>query len=88
MIELAFPPLKAEIMRLSEATIKQSILHPEEEVRLTALSYFSRSDSDNDSIMPLVVKAIEAHGRSHAFRILRDAEGLTQSPSSRCTKAD
>ena len=68
-------------MRLSESTIKAAILHPEEEVRLTATRYFSGSVSQDETIMPLVVQAVERHGRSSAFHILREAEHLPQSPA-------
>ena len=68
-------------MRLSESIIKAAILHPEEEVRLTATRYFSGSVSQDETIMPLVVQAVERHGRSSAFHILREAEHLPQSPA-------
>jgi hypothetical protein len=65
-------------MRLSEAKIKHAILHPEEEVRLTAVSYFADSFSSDPEIMPLVIPAIEKFGRETSFQILRDAERLAQ----------
>jgi hypothetical protein len=68
-------------MLLPEAKIKQSILHPQEEIRLAAVSYFSRSHSQNESVMPLVIEAVEKFGRETAFRILRDADGLAQTPA-------
>ena len=66
-------------MRTPESTIKAAILHPEEEVRMTALAYFSRCYSDDASIMPLVIEAVEKYGRDKAFRILREADDLAQS---------
>ena len=65
-------------MRLPEAKIKQAILHPEEEIRLTAVSYFADSNSSDPAVMPLVIEAIETHGRDSSFRILRYAEHLVQ----------
>ena len=65
-------------MRLLEPKIKAAILHPEEEVRVTAVSYFSGSFSQDESIMPLVIQAVETYGREKAFRILRAAESLAQ----------
>lgn len=65
-------------MRLLEPAIKAAILHPEEEVRLTAAAYFSGSFSQDETIMPLIVQAVERHGRDKAFRILRDVERLPQ----------
>jgi hypothetical protein len=65
-------------MRLSEDRVKQAILHPEEEARLTALRYVSDSGSRDESVMPLVIRAVELHGRERAFRLLRIAEHLPQ----------
>jgi hypothetical protein len=69
-------------MRLPEPKIKAAILHPEEDVRLTALAYFADSFTTDESLMPLVIEAIEKYGRESAFRILRDAERLPQTETS------
>jgi hypothetical protein len=63
---------------LLEAKIKQAILHPEEEVRLTALGYFAGSPTADETIMPLVVEAVEKYGWQQAFRLLRDGDDLPQ----------
>jgi hypothetical protein len=68
-------------MRFPESKIKAAIQHPEEEVRLTALRYFTDSLNNDDSVMPLVIKAVEAYGVESAFRILRDADRLPQTES-------
>jgi hypothetical protein len=68
-------------MRLPVEKIKAAILHPEEEVRLTAVRYFGDSPSGDASIMPLVIQAVEQYGHGSAFRILRDAEHLVQTAS-------
>ncbi len=65
-------------MRLPEERIKAGIRHPEEEVRLTAVEYFTNSYSPDPAIMPLVVEAVEKYGRANGFRLLRHAEGLEQ----------
>jgi hypothetical protein len=65
-------------MRLNESHIKLGILHPEEEVRLTAVQYFANVHSSDPSIMPLVIQSIERFGFDSAFRMLRDAEQLAQ----------
>lgn len=65
-------------MRLPVEKIKAAILHPEEEIRLTAVRYFANSSSDDASVMPLVIQAVEQYGRGSAFQILRDAEYLVQ----------
>ena len=65
-------------MPLLEAKIKQAILHPEEEVRLTALGYFAGSQTADETIMPLVIEAVEKYGWRQAFRLLRDGDDLPQ----------
>jgi len=65
-------------MRLPVEKIKAAILHPEEEVRLTAVRYFVESSSGDASIMPLVIQAVEQYDHGSAFRILRGAGDLVQ----------
>jgi hypothetical protein len=65
-------------MPLLESKIKQGILHPEEEVRLTALGYFAGSHTADETIMPLVIEAAEKYGWRQAFRLLRDGDDLPQ----------
>jgi hypothetical protein len=65
-------------MRLSESAIQAALLHPEEEVRVTAAAYFSGSYSRSEAVMPPVIQAVERYGRNKAFRILRSAERLPQ----------
>jgi len=67
-------------MRTPESEIKEAILHPVEEVRLTAVDYFSYGD--DPTVMPLVIEAVEKYGRKNGFSILRDAERLTQTKES------
>ena len=66
-------------MRLAESVVKAAFVHPEEEIRLTAVYYFSRSFSRDEAVMPLVIQAVERYGRNRAFRILWEAEHLPQS---------
>lgn len=54
-------------MRLSEAQIRQGILHPERDVRSNAVLYFSRSFTEDESILPLAIQAIQQHGWDEAF---------------------
>ena len=49
-------------MRLAEDKIKQGIMYPDREVRTIAIDYFSSSYTDDRTIMPLVVRAIETYG--------------------------
>ncbi len=67
--------------RLLELKIKEAVLHPEEEVRVAAAAYFAGSFSQNETIMPLVIQAVETYGREKAFRMLRAAERLAQTPA-------
>jgi hypothetical protein len=62
----------------SESQIKRAILHPEEEVRLTALAYFTGAHTADETIMPLVIEAVEKYGWRQAFRLLRDGDELPQ----------
>ena len=69
-------------MRLPESNIKSAILHPQEDVRLTAVGYFSDAFSNDLTLMPLVIEAVKKYGRETAFRILRDADRLPQTEDS------
>jgi hypothetical protein len=63
-------------MRVADSTIKQAILHPENEVRWTALYYFSYCP--DESLMPLVIQAAEQYGPREAIDLLRESEDLPQ----------
>jgi hypothetical protein len=66
-------------MRTADSKIKSAILHPEDEVRITALRYFTGFHSADNGLMPLVTEAVEKYGRgAKAFRILRAADDLVQ----------
>lgn len=65
-------------MRLPESKIKQNILHPDEEVRSMAVKYFSGSFSQDTSIMPLVIQAVERYGRKDTTGIIYKAGWLKQ----------
>jgi hypothetical protein len=72
---------KAGVMHIPDSKVKASILNPEEEVRVAAVSFFSDSFSPDETVMPLVVQAVERYGRQTAFRTLRSAERLPQVPA-------
>ena len=61
--------------------IKQAILHPEQDVRATALLYFTESFSDDPAVMPFVIQAVERYGKQTSFDLLRHAEWLCQTPA-------
>ena len=54
-------------MRYPEDKIKQAILHPDLDVRDTAIRYFYSSTSPDQTLMPLAIQAIERYGRTKAF---------------------
>jgi hypothetical protein len=68
-------------MRIPESKIKRAILHPDENVRAAAVSYFSGSFSPDKTVMPLVIQTVQSFGRKKAFHVLRVARRLAQTPA-------
>jgi hypothetical protein len=66
-------------MRFPESKIKEAILHPDPEVRDRAASYFARSSPPDPTIMPLVIQALQTHGKKDAYRLVGIAWHLPQS---------
>jgi hypothetical protein len=54
-------------MRYPEAKIKEAILHPDQDVRDTAIRYFYSSTNPDHTLMPLAIQAIERYGRINTF---------------------
>jgi hypothetical protein len=65
-------------MRAPESRIKEAILHPENEIRTSAVKYFAGQPGHDQSVMPLVIEAVEKYSRDEAFSILRAADELPQ----------
>jgi hypothetical protein len=66
-------------MRYPEDKIKEAILHPDIEIRDRAVRYFAQSFSTDTSLMPLVIKAVEAYGRPNdAYRLIGASRELPQ----------
>jgi len=65
-------------MRIPESKIKEALLHEEEEIRLRATVYFAVPGQTDESILPLIIQAIEKYGRDTSFSLLRQAEELPQ----------
>ena len=65
-------------MRLSESKIKNGILHPDQDVRDVAVSYFSGTSSDDRSIMAAAIKALETYGWQATFSDVSVLESLIQ----------
>ena len=54
-------------MRLSESKIKTGILHDDQFVRDVAVSYFSIGLSNDRTIMPAAMQAVQRYGFQEAF---------------------
>lgn len=65
-------------MRFSESQIKAAILDADVEIRQRATSYFSNSFSTDESVMPLVIEAVEKYGREDAYQLIGAARDLPQ----------
>lgn len=66
-------------MRYPQVKIKETILHPDIEIRSRATSYFAKAFSSDLSIMPLVIKAVETYGRQNgAYRQIGLSRDLPQ----------
>lgn len=71
-------------MRLPEEKIKQAILHPQLEIRQRAVRYFSECYSEDESVVPLVIQAVEKHGRDDAYQLIGGSVDLSQTCKSHC----
>jgi hypothetical protein len=65
-------------MRLSEDKIKQAILHPALDIRRRALEYFSVCFSQDESVVPLVIEAVEKYGGKEAYWLVGGVVGVKQ----------
>ena len=63
-------------MRLSELKIKEAILHPDVRIRERAIRYFAESFSQDVSVVPLVVQAVEQYGREEAYQLVGSSTDL------------
>lgn len=70
------------MLRLPQSQIKAGILHPVEEIRRTALEYFSQGYTSDPSIMLLLIETVRKYGQASGFRLLRMAENLPQTEQS------
>jgi hypothetical protein len=66
-------------VRYPEVKIKEAILHPDLDVRDTAIRYFYSSTSPDPALMPLAIQAIERYGRTKAFSFTHYLNLLPQS---------
>jgi hypothetical protein len=64
--------------RLSDEQIKHGMLHPDADVRFACLHYFADCHSRDDSVMTVVIEALERFGRTEAFTYTHPIAGLAQ----------
>jgi hypothetical protein len=64
--------------RLPAESIKRAILHPESRIREMAVNYFSDSYTDDESLMPWVIRALDQHGKEDAFMLVGASVNLPQ----------
>jgi hypothetical protein len=69
-------------MRLTEAQLKQAILHEDASVRDAAMTRFAESFSPDVEVMPLVMQAIERFGPRDAFESCNRIDLLAQTEGS------
>ncbi len=63
-------------MRLPEDKIKEAILHPNADIRERAVRYFADAYSDDTTIAPLVIQAVERYGREVAYPLVGSSTDL------------
>ena len=69
-------------MRLTADKVKEGILHAEQDVRDAAAHYFANVYSSDQTIMPLVILAIEKYGFEAAFSAYSFLKNLVQAEGS------
>jgi SEC-C motif len=69
-------------VRLSESKIKEALLHPDLDVRDTAIRYFHNPTTPDYTLMPLAIEAIEKYGRTRAFTFTHYLNRLPQTEQS------
>jgi hypothetical protein len=67
-------------MRIPEDQIRAALLDPEEEVRCTALCWYSEAFSRDSTLMPVVLDSIGRYGPAASWRVMREAQWLVQTP--------
>ena len=65
-------------MRLSECKIKETILHPDLDVRAMAVQYFADCFSQDNTVMPLYIQSVEKYGWQNAVSCFALRKGLAQ----------
>jgi uncharacterized protein YchJ len=71
-------PNKKGVMRYPEDKIKEAILHPDLDVRDTAIRYFYSSTSPDHTLMPLAIQAIKRYGQTKSFSFTHYLNPLPQ----------
>jgi hypothetical protein len=68
-------------MRIAEDQIRAALLHADEEVRCTALCWYSEAFSRDSTVMPVVLDSIRQFGPAASWRMMREAQWLAQTPA-------
>jgi hypothetical protein len=63
-------------MRLPASKIKEAILHPDADIRERVVHYFAQSFSQDTSLVPLVIQAVERYGREGAYHLVGSSTDL------------
>jgi hypothetical protein len=68
-------------MTIAENQIRAALLHPDEEVRCTAVCWYSEAFSRDRAVMPVVLDSVHQYGPAASWRIMREAQWLAQTPA-------
>ena len=69
-------------MRFPESKIKDAILHRAPDIRERATRYFAGSHSQDDSLMALVIEAVQMYGRRDSYQLIGPSRDLPQTAES------
>jgi hypothetical protein len=65
-------------MSLAENQIRSALLRDDEEVRCTAVSWYSEGFSRDPTVMPVVLESVNRFGLAESWRIMHEAQWLPQ----------
>lgn len=65
-------------MRLAESQIRSALLHDDEEIRCTAVSWYTEGFNRDPSVMPVVLESVSRFGPASSWRVMREAQWLAQ----------
>ena len=72
---------KTQTLRFFPAEdLKKAILHQDAEIRKIASDYFKESVSSDESVMLLIIQAVENYGRENSLGLVCHSYTLAQTP--------